>query len=154
MQSAIDGVFGKVRNYLNSLDRPELNYEGIQQDFAKLFDDPQAGFDALRGRLGEFDRDTLVAVLSSRSDISEAQANKIIERIEGTRDSVLHRAERIQQETQKRLNAIKEQAQKQAVETKKAVAGAAWWVFNTAFVSLVASAIAGAIAVRVGNFFV
>jgi len=68
----------------------------------------------------------LVAVLSSREDISEAQANKIIDQIEGARDSVLHRAERIQQETQKRLNAIKEQAQKQAMETKKAVAGAAW----------------------------
>ncbi|GJD21866.1 hypothetical protein RIVM261_068220 [Rivularia sp. IAM M-261] len=147
VQSVIDGVFGKVREYLNSLERPELNYEGIQQDFAKLFDDPQAGFEALRGRLSQFDRDTLVAVLSSRSDISEAQANKIIDQIEASRDSVLHRAERIQQETQKRLKAIKEQAQKQAVETKKAVAGAAWWVFNTAFVSLVASAIAGAIAV-------
>ncbi|MBW4605036.1 MAG: MFS transporter [Calothrix sp. FI2-JRJ7] len=147
VQSVIDGVFGKVREYLNSLERPELNYEGIQQDFAKLFDDPQAGFEALRGRLSQFDRDTLVAVLSSRSDISEAQANKIIDQIEASRDSVLHRAERIQEETQKRLKAIKEQAQKQAVETKKAVAGAAWWVFNTAFVSLVASAIAGAIAV-------
>ncbi|RUS96651.1 hypothetical protein DSM106972_086740 [Dulcicalothrix desertica PCC 7102] len=154
VQSVIDGVFGKVREYLNSLERPELNYEGIQQDFAKLFDDPQAGFEALRGRLSQFDRDTLVSVLSSRSDISEAQANKIIDQIEASRDSVLHRAERIQQETQKRLKAIKEQAQKQAVETKKAVAGAAWWVFNTAFVSLVASAIAGAIAVRGTNFFV
>ena len=153
VQSTIDGVFGQVRNYLNSLSRPELNYEGIQQDFAKLFDDPQAGFEALRGRLGEFDRDTLVAVLSSRPDISEEQANKIIKRIEGTRDSVLHQAERIQKETQKRLKAVKEQTQKQAEETKKAVAGAAWWVFNTAFVSLVASAIAGAIAVRAGNFF-
>ncbi len=147
VQSVIDGVFGKVREYLNSLERPELNYEGIQQDFAKLFDDPQAGFEALRGRLSQFDRDTLVAVLSSRSDISEAQANKIIDQIEASRDSVLHRAERIQQETQKRLKVIKEQAQKQAVETKKAVADAAWWVFNTAFVSLVASAIAGAIAI-------
>jgi hypothetical protein len=30
MQSVIDGVFSKIRNYLNSLDRPELNYEGIK----------------------------------------------------------------------------------------------------------------------------
>jgi len=153
MQSVLDGVFGSVRNYLNSLDRPELNYEGIQQDFAKLFDDPQTGFDALRDRLSSFDRDTLVAVLSSREDISEAQANKIIDKIEGTRDSVLHRAERIQKETQKRLNAIKEQAQKQGVETKKAVAGAAWWLFNTAFVSLAASALAGALAVSGFDLF-
>ncbi|MEH2333810.1 MFS transporter [Nostoc sp.] len=153
VQSVLDGVFGNIRNSLNSLDRPELNYEGIQQDFSQLFDDPQSGFEALRDRLGQFDRDTLVAVLSSREDISEAQANKIIDRIEATRDSVLHRAERIQKETQKRLNAIKEQAQKQAVETKKTVAGAAWWLFNTAFVSLTASAIAGALAVSGFSLF-
>ncbi|WP_445631412.1 MFS transporter [Nostoc sp. DSM 114167] len=147
VQSVLDGVFAKVRNYLNSLNRSELNYEGIKQDFAKVFDDPQAGFEALRDRLSEFDRDTLVAVLSSREDISEADANRIINQIEAARDSVLHRAERIQKETQKRLKAIQEQAKKQAEETKKTVANAAWWIFGTAITSLCASAIAGAIAV-------
>ncbi|MFN6526653.1 MFS transporter [Nostoc sp. ChiSLP03a] len=147
VQSVLDGVFAKVRNYLNSLNLPELNYEGIKQDFAKVFDDPQAGFEALRDRLSEFDRDTLVAVLSSREDISEADANGIINQIESARDSVLHRAERIQKETKKRLKAIQEQAKKQAEETKKTVANAAWWIFGTAITSLCASAIAGAIAV-------
>ena len=147
MQSIVDGIFGKIRDYLNSLERPELNYEGIQQDFAKVFDDPQAGFEALRDRLSQFDRDTLVAVLSSREDISQEQANNIIDRIEVARDSVLHRAERIQQETQKRLQAFKHEAKKQAEATKKAAADAAWWLFSTALTSLAASAIAGAIAV-------
>ncbi|MEC4815559.1 MAG: MFS transporter [Scytonema sp. PMC 1069.18] len=147
VQAVIDANFAKIRNYLNSLNRPELNYESIQQDFVKLFDDPQAGFEALRDRLSQFDRDTLVALLSSREDISQEDANQIINRIEAARDSVLHRAERIQQEVNKRLSDIKEQTKKQATETKKAVAGAAWWLFNTAFVSLVASAIAGALAV-------
>ncbi|MEH2192296.1 MAG: MFS transporter [Nostoc sp.] len=147
VQSVLDGVFGKVRNYLNSLDRSELNYEGIKQDFAKVFDDPQAGFEALRDRLSEFDRDTLVAVISSREDISEADANRIIDQIESARDGVLQRAERIQKETQKRLKAIQDQAKKQAEESKKTVANAAWWIFGTAITSLAASAIAGAIAV-------
>jgi len=147
IQSVIDGIFGKIRNYLNSLERPELNYDGIKQDFSKLFDDPQAGLDALRDRLGQFDRDTLVAVLSSREDISEADANRLVDQIEGTRDSVLQRAEQIQQEAQKRLEALKQQAQNQAKETQKAVAGAAWWLFSTALASLAVSAIAGAIAV-------
>ncbi|MEH2117485.1 MFS transporter [Nostoc sp.] len=147
VQSVLDGIFAKVRNYLNSLDRSELNYEGIKQDFAKVFDDPQAGFEALRDRLSEFDRDTLVAVISSREDISEADANRIIDQIETARDGVLQRAERIQQETQKRLKAIQKQAKKQAEETKKTVANAAWWLFGTALTSLAASAIAGAIAV-------
>lgn len=147
LQSAIDGIFGKIRDYLNSLERPELNYEGIKQDFSKLFDDPQAGFEALGSRLGQFDRETLVAVLSSREDISEADANRIIDQIEGTRDRVLQQAERIQKETKKRLSAFKEQAKKQAVETKKAAATAAWWLFSTALTSLAVSALAGALAV-------
>ncbi len=147
MQSVLDGIFARIRNYLNSLERPELNYEGIKQDFAKVFDDPQTGFEALRDRLSQFDRDTLVAVLSSREDISQADANRIIDQIEAARDGVLQRAERIQQETQKRLKAIQEQAKKQAEETKKTVANAAWWIFGTALTSLAASAVAGAIAV-------
>ncbi|MBD2388566.1 MFS transporter [Cylindrospermum sp. FACHB-282] len=154
VRSLVDRTFDKVRDYLNSLERPELNYEGIQQDFAKIFDDPQAGFEALRDRLSQFDRDTLVALLSSRSDISEEQANQIINRIESARDSVLHQAERIQQETQRRLRAIREQAKKQAIDSKKAVADAAWWLFNAAVVSLVASAVAGVLAVITPNLLV
>lgn len=153
--SAVEGVLGNVRNYLNSLERPELNYEGIQQDFSKVFDDPQAGFSALRDRLSQFDRETLVAVLSSREDISEADANRIIAQIEGTRDKVLQQGERIQKETTRRLDAIKQQALKQADETKKAASGAAWWLFSTALTSLVASAIAGILAVRTAfSFFI
>ncbi len=147
IQSVIDGIFGRIRDYLNSLERPELNYENVKQDFQKLFDDPQVGLEALRDRLGQFDRDTLIAVLSSREDISEADANRMIDQIEAARDSVLQRAERIQQEAQKRIQSLQQQATRQAEETKKAAAGAAWWLFSTALTSLAVSAIAGAIAV-------
>ncbi|HEY9603479.1 MAG TPA: MFS transporter, partial [Allocoleopsis sp.] len=147
IQAAIDRIFAKIRNYLNSLDRPELNYDGIKTDIRTLFDDPGAGFEALRDRLSQFDRDTLVALLSSREDISEAQANRIIDQIERTRNSVLHRAERLQLEAQRRLDEVKYQAQRQAEETRKAAATAAWWLFATALVSAAASAGAGALAV-------
>jgi hypothetical protein len=147
VQSTIDKGFGNVRNYLNGLERSELNYDGIKQDFSKLFDDPQVGLEALRDRLDQFDRDTLVAILSSREDISEADANRLIDQIESTRDGVLHRIERIQQETQKRLDAVKHQTEKQVRETRKVAAGAAWWVFSSALFSLAASALAGFLAV-------
>ncbi len=147
IQDVIDGVFGQIRNYLNSLDRPELNYDGIKRDVRQLFDDPQAGFDSIRDRLGSFNRDTLVAVMSSREDISEADANRIIDQIEGARNSVLQRAERIQQEAQRRLEEVKRQAQKQAEETRKAAATAASWLAGTAVVSAICSAVAGALAV-------
>ncbi|MGV0105193.1 MFS transporter [Nostoc sp. DSM 114160] len=147
IQDAIDGVFARIRNYLNSLDRPELNYDSIKRDIRTVFDDPQAGFDALRDRLSSFDRDTLVAIMSSREDISEEDANRIIDQIERARNTVLQRAERIQHEAQRRLEQVKHQAQRQAEETRKAAATAAWWLFATAFVSAIFSALGGAIAV-------
>jgi len=146
-QSAIDGIFAKIRDYLNSLDRPELNYEGIKRDFRKVFDDPQAGFDAIKQRLGEFDRGTLVAVISSRSDISETDAHRIVDQMEGARDSVLLRSERLQTEAKKRIKDIKKKTKQQAEDAREAAATAAWWLFGTALTSVVVSALAGAIAV-------
>ncbi len=147
IQDVIDGVFGKIRNYLNALDRPELNYDGIKRDVRQMFNDPQAGFDAIRDRLGSFNRDTLVALMSSREDISEADANRIIDQIEGARNTVLQRAERLQHEAQRRIEQVKHQAQQQAEDTRKAAETAAWWLAGTAIVSAIASAAAGAIAV-------
>jgi nucleoid DNA-binding protein len=149
IQDVVDGIFARIRNYLNSLDRPELNYDSIKRDVRKLFNDPQAGFEALRDRLGSFNRDTLVALVSSREDISEADANRLIDQIEGARNAVLQRAEGIQHEAQRRLEQVKLQAQRQAEETRKAAASAAWWLFGTAIVSAAASAIAGAIAIAI-----
>ncbi|HLO87637.1 MAG TPA: MFS transporter, partial [Nostocaceae cyanobacterium] len=147
IQDVIEGIFERIRSYLNSLDRPELNYEGIMHDLRQLFEDPQAGFEALRDRLSHFDRDTLIAILSSREDISEADANRIIDQIERARNNVLQQAERIQHEAQRRLEEVKHQAQRQAEETRKAAEIAAWWLFATAFVSAIFSALGGAIAV-------
>ncbi|MBW4524584.1 MAG: MFS transporter [Phormidium tanganyikae FI6-MK23] len=152
LQSVVDGVQDQIRTYLDSLDRPELSYEGIKNDFTKLFNDPQAGAEALRARLSQVDRGTLIALISSNPNISEAQANRIVDQVESAREGVLGQAEYVQQETQRRLSQIKHQAQKQAIEAQKMAAGAAWWLFGTAFTSLIASAIAGFLAVRVDLF--
>ena len=149
--STLDKGFGTIRDYLNGLELPELNYDGIKEDFSTLFDDPQMGLEALRDRLSGFDRETLVGVLSSRDDISEADANRIIGQVESARDSVLNRVEQIQKETQKRIRAVKKQAQKQVLDARKAAASAAWWVFGSALFSLAASASGGFLAV--GRWF-
>lgn len=147
IRGVIDGILAKIRDYLNSLNRPELNYEGIRRDVRKLFSDPEAGFDALRDRLSHFNRDTLVAIISSREDISEADANRIVDQIESARNGVLQRAEQLQMAAQQRLESLKLQAQRQAEETRKAAETASWWLFFTALISAIASAGAGALAV-------
>jgi hypothetical protein len=147
IQSVIEGVLGKIRAYLNGLERPELNYDGIKRDLRQMFDDPQAGFEAMRDRFSQVDRGTLIALLSSREDISESDAERLVGQIEGTRDGILRRAERIQLEVQRRLDEIKKQAQNQVEETRKAASTAAWWLFGTAITSALVSALAGALAV-------
>lgn len=146
VQDVSRDVSDNTRNYFNSLEQPELNYEGIQRDIRKLFDDPEAGLEALRDRLSQFDRDTLVALLSSRRDISEEKANKIVDQIEAARDSALSRAEQVQTKVQERISALKHQAKEQAEEVQKTTAAAAWWVFGTAITSVATAAIAGVIA--------
>ncbi|WP_216701575.1 hypothetical protein [Gloeothece verrucosa] len=147
IQDIIDGILNRIRDYLNGLKRPELNYDGLTHDIRQLFDDPKAGFESLRDRFSQLDRDTLVAVLSSREDISQADAERIISNIERIRDRILQRAERIQQQAQLRVEQVKEQAQRQVEETRKAAEAASWWLFFTAFISAIASATAGALGV-------
>ena len=147
VKSAVDGVLAKIKAYLDSLDRPELAYAGIKRDINVLFDDPQAGFGALKDRFSSIDRDTLVAIMSSRRDISEADANRIISQIERTRDRTLQRAERIQNEAAMRIESAKRQAAAQVDETRKAAAAASWWLFATALVSAIAAGVAGALGV-------
>ncbi|WP_036483586.1 hypothetical protein [Myxosarcina sp. GI1] len=147
VQSIVDRILAKIRAYLNGLNRPELNYDGIERDVKVLFDDPQAGFDALKDRFGQLDRDTLIAVMSSREDVSQADAERIVSRIERTRDRALQRAERIQYEAQRRLELAKEQAQHQVDASRKAAAAASWWLFFTALISGIASALGGALSV-------
>ncbi len=147
VQGAINRILDKIRIYLDSLERPELNYGGIRDDLQTLMDDPQAGFDALRDRFSQVNRDTVVAILQSRDDISPAEAERMVAQVEHTRDRLLQRAERIQQTARLQLERVKEEAQKQAEATRKAAAVAAWWLFSTALISAIASAGAGILAV-------
>ncbi|HLP40754.1 MAG TPA: hypothetical protein VK465_04540, partial [Fibrobacteria bacterium] len=88
-QEARDRALSKVRDYVYSLNRPELDYEGFEGDFKKLFDDPKAGYEDLKARLQGLDRETVIAVLSSRENVSRADAEKMVAHGE----SVLQKAE-------------------------------------------------------------
>jgi hypothetical protein len=147
VKSIIRGILARIRDYLNSLDRPELNYYGIKRDLQKLMDDPQAGLEALRMRLGDMDRGTLIAIMSSHDAISEADANRIVGQVEEVRDTAIRKAEQLEQAVEHRLAELKHQAQKQVEDTRKTAEAAAWWIFGTALISAVCAAIGGSLAV-------
>ncbi|MGB3790594.1 MAG: MFS transporter [Phormidesmis sp.] len=147
IESTIDSIFARIRMFLESLDRPELDYYSIQRDVQKIMHDPQSGFDVVRDRLSQFDRDTLVALVSANSRVSKTDANRVIDQIEGARDSVLSRAERLERQFESRINSIKAQTNQQIEDTKAAAEAAAWWLFGTAFLSAIVAALGGFLAV-------
>jgi len=148
MSAAQEAAVARVRDYLNSLNRPELKYEGLRDDLLRLFHDPKAGSEALIQRFKSMDRETLKAILASRKDISDEDAEHILNQIESTRDSIIGKAEEMKAEVERRMNQLKEEALKQAEETRKVVAAAAWWTFLTAVVSGIAAVIGGVVGSR------
>ncbi|MBV6623756.1 MAG: MFS transporter, partial [Rivularia sp. (in: Bacteria)] len=85
----------QVENYLLNTNKEELNPEAIKREFKTLIDDPEVGAKQLRQRLSQFDRDTLVKLLSQRDDFSEEEINKNIDRLLSVRNQVLQAPQKI-----------------------------------------------------------
>ncbi len=136
-------MLNRVRAYLNSLDRPELNYEGVKGDLKELFISPKQGFRDVANRLKQMDRDTIKAIIASKKNMDEEDAERLLNKIESMRDQAINKYEKIAQEIEIRIQKLKEEALHQAEEAKEITAAAAWWSFATAIVSGAACVIAG-----------
>jgi hypothetical protein len=90
-----------IAEYLRSTNLEELNPEGIQQDLTKLLDDPKEGALALRNRLSQVDRETLVKLLSQREDLSEEQVNRTIDQLQEGIRSIVKAPRRVASRVQK-----------------------------------------------------
>lgn len=132
----------KVRNYMDSLGRPELRYQDVKDDVKLLFHDPKAGADVLIQRMKAMDRDTLKAVLASRRDISEEDAEHILARMESGRDEVIHKAEHMKERVKEEVDRARQKAADATAEVRKTASTASWWSFLAALGSA-ASAVGG-----------
>jgi hypothetical protein len=141
-----DSIIGKMRDYMDYIDNPDLRYEEITQDVQKLFHDPKAGIESLIHRLKSVDRETLKRMISYRKDISEDDAERIISRIESARDNMMHKVDQMKTEVSRRIEDAKFEAVRQADEARKTAATAAWWAFTTAIISGIGAVIGGMIA--------
>jgi uncharacterized protein YlzI (FlbEa/FlbD family) len=136
----------RIKNYLNSLQRPEFDYEAIKNDFEQMLHDPKVSFEIIKNRLQQFDRESLIALISSRPNVSREDAEKIVIRIEEARDNVLVKAAEIEEAVKEKSQEMKQMAVHQAESLRQSVAAAAWWLFATALFSAGAAAWGGALA--------
>jgi len=81
--SAIDptSLRENVEDYIQSLKPPELDIKGMRSEFEKLLNDPQ--LKAIAGEnLPNLDRQTLVDLVSARSDLSKLDVNRIVDQLQ------------------------------------------------------------------------
>jgi hypothetical protein len=114
----------KLRNYIDSMDRRELNYEDIKGEIELLFHDPRAGADLLIHRLKTIDRDTIKAIIASRRDLSDEDAEKMLQKIESIRDEAIKKAEYMKTQVEEKLATAQEEAAHITEQTRKNAATA------------------------------
>ncbi len=150
LAAARERATAKVRAYLESVQRPGMDYETIRADVERLLEEPGAGAEAIAERVKAVDRDTIKSILASRRDLSEQDAERIIQQVEAARDSVGKRIRALRDEVERRLLVARDETYHQAEEARKTAASAAWWSVATAIVSAIAAAFGGMVAVAAG----
>ena len=138
---------GKLKAYFDSLNRPELQYESLKWDVEKIMNDPKVAPQVIKNRLSSFDRETLMALLTSNDRLSRRDIENLSGKIDESKSKVLIKVDEIERETSIALERAKQEALHQAENTRKTAASAAWWLFATAVVSGVAAALGGWIAI-------
>ena len=138
---------GKLKGYFDSLNRPELQYEGLKRDVEKIMHDPKVAPQVLKNRLSRFDRETLMALLTSNDRLSRKDIENLSSKIDESKSNVLRKVEEVDREVSIAIERAKQEALHQAENTRKTAASAAWWLFATAVVSGAAAALGGWVAI-------
>lgn len=148
--AARERAVGKVRAYLESLKRPGLDYDTIRTDVERLLEEPGQSPDSIAERVKAMDRDSIKAILASRRDLTEQDAERILQQVEAARDSVTRRVRAFRDEVERRVLVARDETYRQAEEARKTAASAAWWSVATAVISAIAAAFGGMVAVAAG----
>ena len=137
----------KVRNYLDSIGRPELQYESLKWDLEKIMNDPKVAPQVIKRRVDQFDQETLMALLTSNDRLSRKDVENLSQRIDETKRRVLSKVEEADRQATIAIEKAKQEALHQAENARKTAAAAAWWLFATAVVSGAAAALGGWMAI-------
>lgn len=134
----------RLRQYLDSLDNPQLHYDSVKADLEFLLHDPKSGSMSLIDRLKSIDRhDLKQMVTQSGLNIKEEDIDRLVGKIEEAKDSVIDKTEQMRREVVARVQKAEEESIHYADEARKTAASAAWWVFGAALVSGIAAAMGG-----------
>jgi len=135
----VSGIASRIEEFLDKVDRPELDFDLLRREFEMILHNPKLAPEILKRKIKQFDKSTLIALLSSNDRMSQSNISKIADKFELARLNVLNRLDDVQ-------DGVKSFALDQAENTRETAMAASWWLFGTFVLSAIAAAIGGMIA--------
>ncbi|UBF25716.1 hypothetical protein K9N68_29860 [Kovacikia minuta CCNUW1] len=99
-QAMVQNFQTNLEDYLLQTEKEELNPDAIKRDLKLLLRDPKEGLERLEERWAACDRDTLVAILAQRDDLTEAEVHQIVDQVEAAQRQLVEQVREIQTWTQ------------------------------------------------------
>lgn len=96
-QAQVVSFEAALEDYLRNTDKEALNPTGIKRDLKLLLDDPRLGADRLQTRLSMIDRDTVVALLAQRDDMTREEAEAAVGRVMEVRNQIVAQIRNVQE---------------------------------------------------------
>ena len=133
----------KLRDFLNSMERPEFNYERFKRDINEIFSSEYSTANVFNRRMKEYDRDSLEALLAKNPRISKEQAHDMIDRILNIREEFMQKVNEYENVVREKARETKAKALQQADQARKIAVAASWVLFAMTVVSGAAAALGG-----------
>ncbi len=141
-QQILQQIEGSIAGFIDGTDDPRLNYNLLKGDLSRAMNNPSESLDIIKNRLGSYDRNTLISVLTNNSKIDRKDINEIADKVEETKRDVELKIQEIEDTARRSLNQVERRAAIQAEHARKTAISAAWWSVATILVSG-AAAVAG-----------
>lgn len=73
----------QIKNALRNTNKDELQPERLEADIRKIMDEPGQASNIVKAKASALDRQTLIKIVSSQNNMSENEAEKYVDKIEG-----------------------------------------------------------------------
>ena len=128
LERAISGWFGNNG-------QESVNFGMLTGLFQSKLDDQSSSIKSIKRRVQNFDKDSLVAAITSNTSIDQRDIDKVVQSYDDARNNVLQKIQKVEDEANRRMENLKRRAVIQAEHARKNAAAAAWWLVISAVLS-------------------
>lgn len=128
LERTISGWFGNNG-------QESMNFGMLTSLFQSKLDDQGSSVKSIKRRIQNFDKDSLVAAITSNTSIDQRDIDKVVQSYDDARNNVLQKIQKVEDEANRRMENLKRRAVIQAEHARKNAAAAAWWLVISAILS-------------------